>query len=122
MRGWKPSSLTVMSPQRSPASTLNCSGSPWTRVTPPPSPREPSARDEPVLTGTRNALHIWLTRVRELQPVPGRIHPAVRLDTAGDLDRLIALGATRQWDDPRGRWTVLADPHGNLFCAVYPAP
>jgi hypothetical protein len=30
----------------------------------------------------------------------------------------LALGATWQWDDPRGRWTVLADPEGNLFCAI----
>lgn len=35
-----------------------------------------------------------------------------------DLGQLIALGATWQWDDPGGRWTVLADPEGNLFCAI----
>jgi len=50
-----------------------------------------------------------------------RVHLDVRLDVDGDLDRLIALGATRQWEDPKGRWTVLADPEGNLFCAMYPA-
>ena len=77
--------------------------------------------DESVLLGTRDALHVWLAPVRELQPAPGRIHLDVRLDGAGDLERVIALGATRQWDDPRRRWTVLADPEGNLFCAVYPA-
>lgn len=77
--------------------------------------------DEPVLLGARDALHIWLTPVQDLQPAPGRIHLDVRLDAPADLDTLTALGATRQWDDPRGRWTVLADPHGNLFCAIYPA-
>jgi hypothetical protein len=46
----------------------------------------------------------------------------VRLDHVSDLDRLIALGATRRWDDSQGRWTVLADPEGNLFCALYPVP
>lgn len=76
--------------------------------------------DEPVLLGSRDALHVWLTPVRGLEPVPGRVHLDVRLDGAGDLDRLIALGATRQWEDPKGRWTVLADPEGNLFCAIYP--
>jgi len=53
--------------------------------------------------------------------VPGRVHLDVRLDVDGDLDRLIALGATRQWQDPKGGWSVLADPEGNLFCAMYPA-
>lgn len=77
--------------------------------------------DESVLLGSRDALHVWLTPVRELAPVPGRIHLDVRLGAASELDWLIGLGATRQWDDPKGRWTVLADPEGNLFCAVYPA-
>jgi catechol-2,3-dioxygenase len=78
--------------------------------------------DESVLLGSRDALHVWLTPVRNLEPVPGRIHIDVRLDAASDLDQLIALGATRQWDDAQGRWTVLADPEGNLFCALYPVP
>jgi catechol-2,3-dioxygenase len=77
--------------------------------------------DESVLLGARDALHVWLTPVRELEPAPGRIHLDVHLHAAGDLDRLITLGATRQWDDSQGRWTVLADPEGNLFCALYPA-
>jgi len=77
--------------------------------------------DESVLLGSRDALHVWLTPARELEPVPGRVHLDVRLDAASDLDRLIALGATRRWDDAKERWTVLADPEGNLFCAVYPA-
>lgn len=77
--------------------------------------------DESVLLGARGALHVWLTPVRDLEPAPGRIHFDVRLDTASELGRLIALGATRQWEDPDGRWTVLADPQGNLFCAMHPS-
>jgi hypothetical protein len=77
-------------------------------------------QDESVLLGSRDALHVWLTPDRDLEPAPGRIHLDVGLDSASDLDRLITLGATRQWDDPKGRWTVLADPQGNLFCGVYP--
>jgi len=76
--------------------------------------------DESVLLGSRDALHVWLTPVRDPEPAPGRIHLDVRLDDVSDLSKLIALGATRQWDDPKGRWTVLADPQGNLFCAVHP--
>jgi catechol-2,3-dioxygenase len=76
--------------------------------------------DESVLLGSRDDLHVWLTPVRDLEPTPGRVHLDVRLDAASDLSRLIALGAAHQWDDSKGRWTVLADPQGNLFCAVYP--
>jgi hypothetical protein len=76
--------------------------------------------DESVLLGSRDALHVWLTPVRDLEPAGGRIHLDVRLDAASDVDRLITLGATRRWDDSKGRWTVLADPEGNLFCALYP--
>jgi catechol-2,3-dioxygenase len=78
------------------------------------------ADDESVLLGSRDALHVWLTPVGDLQPAPGRIHLDVRLDSREDLDRIIAMGATRRWDGPQGRWTVLADPQGNLFCAINP--
>jgi len=45
-------------------------------------------------------------------------HLDVRMDSSEDLGQLIALGATWQWDNPRGRWTVFADAEGNLFCAI----
>jgi len=77
--------------------------------------------DESVLLGSRDSLHVWLTPVGDLPPVPGRVHLDVRLDSGEDLGQLTALGATWQWDDPRGRWTVFADPEGNLFCAIPPA-
>ena len=77
---------------------------------------------ESVLLGRRDSLHVWLSPVSDLEPAPGRIHVDVRLDAPGDLERLIALGATRQWDDPEGRWTVLADPEGNLLCAFHSRP
>lgn len=76
--------------------------------------------DESVLLGSREGLHVWLSPVGDLEPAPGRIHLDVRLGSASELDRLLALGATRRWDDARGRWTVLADPEGNLLCAHYP--
>jgi hypothetical protein len=75
--------------------------------------------DESVLLGSRDALHVWLAPVGALEPAPGRVHLDVRLDVADDLDRLTALGATLRWEDPEGRWIVLADPEGNLFCAMY---
>ena len=39
--------------------------------------------DESVLLGSRDALHVWLTPVRAIEPVPGRVHLDVRLDVAG---------------------------------------
>jgi hypothetical protein len=77
-------------------------------------------QDESVLLGSRDSLHVWLTPVRDLQMVPGRVHLDVRLHPGEDPGRLTGLGATWQWDDPRGRWTVWADPEGNLFCALPP--
>lgn len=77
---------------------------------------------ESVLLGRREALHVWLTPVPDLEPAPGRIHLDVRLDSPEEPARLIALGATHAWDDPRGRWSVCADPEGNLFCAIHPNP
>ena len=64
---------------------------------------------------------MWLTPAGDLPPVPGRVHLDVRLGPGEDRSQLTALGATWQWDDPRGRWSVFADPEGNLFCALPPA-
>ncbi|WP_327151173.1 VOC family protein [Nocardia sp. NBC_01329] len=38
-------------------------------------------------------------------------------DPAGAIEQLLALGATEPEFQPgEGRWTVLADPEGHLFC------
>ena len=42
-------------------------------------------------------------------------------DTAGEVKRLIALGATEvQWSKrpPEADYVILADPEGNRFCVV----
>lgn len=41
-------------------------------------------------------------------------------DQAGEVDRLLALGATRhpRTPEPGEDFVVLADPEGNLFCVV----
>ena len=46
---------------------------------------------------------------------PNRVH----WDVVGDVDQLLARGATHLWDQPS--WTVLADPEGNEFCVFPPA-
>jgi catechol 2,3-dioxygenase-like lactoylglutathione lyase family enzyme len=42
-------------------------------------------------------------------------------DQAGDIDRLLALGATRPYEPNRpsdADYVILADPEGNHFCVV----
>jgi hypothetical protein len=43
-----------------------------------------------------------------------------------EVDRIIGLGATHQWDVldevPHVQWTTLADPEGNLFCVAEHPP
>lgn len=43
-----------------------------------------------------------------------------------EVERLVALGATRRWDvldeAPHVQWTTLADPEGNLFCVAEHPP
>ncbi|MBV1777643.1 hypothetical protein KRR55_00800 [Paeniglutamicibacter sp. ABSL32-1] len=45
---------------------------------------------------------------------------------ATEVERLIGLGATHQWDVleefSHVQWTTLADPEGNLFCVAEHPP
>jgi predicted enzyme related to lactoylglutathione lyase len=43
-------------------------------------------------------------------------------DLEGEMDRLVALGATvvdDQWKDHPGKWVIMRDPSGIEFCLVY---
>jgi catechol 2,3-dioxygenase-like lactoylglutathione lyase family enzyme len=70
--------------------------------------------------GTRIAVHRSLTPVQE-RP---RVHLDLVVDGPGEqaseIDRLVALGATRvPWDYPSDAdFVVLADTEGNRFCIV----
>jgi hypothetical protein len=50
-------------------------------------------------------------------PEPKTVKNRIHWDVYGDVDELLAKGATQLWETPR--WTVLADPEGNEFC-VFP--
>ena len=65
------------------------------------------ATPDPVLT-------LDFAPVPEPRVGPNRVH----WDVTGDVDALLAAGATRLWDMPD--WTVLADPEGNEFCVFPP--
>jgi predicted enzyme related to lactoylglutathione lyase len=61
--------------------------------------------------------------VPELKTVKNRLHLDLRADgstTADELERLLALGATRVdvGQGPDVSWVVLADPEGNEFCLL----
>jgi hypothetical protein len=47
-------------------------------------------------------------------PEPKTVKNRIHWDVHGDVDDLLARGATHLADQPR--WTVLADPEGNEFC------
>jgi len=48
------------------------------------------------------------------------LHTANREEQKAEVERLVALGATRvEWDYPAGAdFVVLADTEGNLFCVI----
>jgi catechol 2,3-dioxygenase-like lactoylglutathione lyase family enzyme len=66
--------------------------------------------------------NVSLDGVRSKVQVPPRIHLDLYTeDQAGEVERLIALGATEvHWDKrpPDADYIILADPEGNRFCVV----
>ena len=66
--------------------------------------------------------NLSLDRVRSTLQIPPRIHLDLYTeDQAGEVERLLALGATdNQWYNrpPDADYVILADPEGNRFCVV----
>jgi predicted enzyme related to lactoylglutathione lyase len=86
-------------------------------------PREETS-DDFVLLRPRDGVgpNLSLDRVRSTVQVPPRIHLDLYAeDQAGEVSRLIALGATEVHWDKRpsdADYVILADPEGNRFCVV----
>ena len=78
------------------------------------------------------ATPLYFARVPEPKGVKNRLHldvrPADGTTQAAELERLLALGATRAdvGQGPEGEgeitWHVLADPEGNEFCLLSRTP
>lgn len=70
--------------------------------------------------------NVSLDRVRGPERVPPRIHLDLYADDqAAEIERLVALGATRVHWDKRpadADYEILADPEGNRFCVVDARP
>src|SRR6476660_3514603 len=87
-------------------------------------PRSGPLADDFVLLKPKNGTgpNISLDRVRSEVHVPPRIHLDLYTDDqAGEVKRLVALGATEVHWDKRpadADYVILADPEGNRFCVV----
>lgn len=66
--------------------------------------------------------NLSLDRHRSALQIPPRLHLDLYTgDQAGEVERLLALGATEvHWDrrPPDADYVILADPEGNRFCVV----
>ena len=80
--------------------------------------------DDFVLLRPRDGIgpNLSLDRVRSTLQIPPRIHLDLYTDDqAGEVERLLALGASEvYWDKrpPDADYVILADPEGNRFCVV----
>jgi hypothetical protein len=86
-------------------------------------PRE-GPSDDFVLMRPRDGIgpNLSLDKVRSTVQIPPRIHLDLYAeDQAGEVQRLLALGATEvHWDKrpPDADYVIMADPEGNRFCVV----
>ena len=86
--------------------------------------RREADNDDFVLLGASDGVgpNLSLDRVRSTLQIPPRLHLDLYTeDQAGEVERLLALGATAvHWDKrpPDADYVILADPEGNRFCVV----
>jgi predicted enzyme related to lactoylglutathione lyase len=86
--------------------------------------RRATESDDFVLLQPRDGVgpNLSLDQVHSTVQVPPRIHLDLYAeDQAGEVARLITLGATEvHWDKrpPDADYVILADPEGNRFCVV----
>ena len=86
--------------------------------------RRDADNDDFVLLVPRDGVgpNLSLDRVRSTLQIPPHIHLDLYAeDQAGEVERLLALGATEvHWDKrpPDADYVILADPEGNRFCVV----
>jgi predicted enzyme related to lactoylglutathione lyase len=81
--------------------------------------------DAPIaLNPTQGGLRLWFNKVPEPKVVKNRVHIDITLPDAAEVERLQRLGAhvLQESRDAAGqwRWTIMADPEGNEFCAFPP--
>jgi catechol 2,3-dioxygenase-like lactoylglutathione lyase family enzyme len=86
--------------------------------------RDTGESDDFVLLGPADGVgpNVSLDQVRSTLQIPPRLHLDLYTeDQAGEVERLLTLGATEiHWDKrpPDADYVILADPEGNRFCVV----
>jgi predicted enzyme related to lactoylglutathione lyase len=86
--------------------------------------RRESDSDDFMLLRPRDGVgpNLSLDQAHSTLQIPPRIHLDLYTeDQAGEVERLLALGATEiHWDKrpPDADYVILADPEGNRFCVV----
>ena len=86
--------------------------------------RRESDSDDFVLLRPKDDIgpNLSLDQVRSTLQIPPRLHLDLYTDDQpGEVERLLALGATEvHWDKrpPDADYVILADPEGNRFCVV----
>jgi predicted enzyme related to lactoylglutathione lyase len=89
-------------------------------------PADPEATpdDSIALDPPEGGLRIWCNKVPEPKVVKNRVHIDINMPDGAEMARLQRLGARvlHEIHDAQGRlrWTILADPEGNEFCAFLP--
>lgn len=95
-----------------------CAALGYVRSVPPDAGRPagwPIPIEDPIGAGPK----MWVNPVPEPKTVKNRLH----VDVVGDVDELVALGATLLRGPIQGcDWSVLADPEGNELCVFAPKP
>jgi Glyoxalase-like domain len=82
-----------------------------------PGEQRPREKSVPIADPSGAGPLIWVIPVPERKVVKNRIH----IDVWGEVDELVALGATVVTSRGDDRWwDVLADPEGNEFCVFAP--
>jgi predicted enzyme related to lactoylglutathione lyase len=89
-----------------------------------PPTAENTTDDSVAIIPPEGGLRIWFSRVPESKVVKNRVHIDINMPDDAEMQRLQRLGARvlQEIHDANGRlkWTVMADPEGNEFCAFPP--
>ena len=80
--------------------------------------------DSVAIDSADGAPRIWFSKVPERKVAKNRVHIDINLPDGAEIERLQRLGARplQEIRDAQGRlkWTIMADPEGNEFCAFLP--
>jgi predicted enzyme related to lactoylglutathione lyase len=89
-----------------------------------PSASEVTSDESVAIMPSEGGLRIWFSRVPEPKVVKNRVHIDINMPDSAEMQRLQRLGARvlQEIHDEKGnlKWTIMADPEGNEFCAFPP--